>query len=120
MPNGVSHPRGIRIYCRIRWIVQPLRTRVGEYSGGHYCDDGAVNAHGAQFYFVFPLRRSAQRLFIRSDSFLRPAAVKRLPLRSGALLAVGSPLAVFAALFTAAYLRFMASEIFLRAAAPPW
>jgi hypothetical protein len=67
------------------------------------------------FYFVFPLRRSAQRFFMRSDSFLRPAAVKRLPLRSGALLAVGSPLAVFAALFIAAYLRFMASEIFFLA-----
>jgi len=28
-------------------------------------------------YFVFPLRLSAQRFFIRSESFFRPAAVKR-------------------------------------------
>ena len=69
------------------------------------------------FYFVFPLRRSAQRFFMRSDSLLRPAGVKRLPPGAGALLTFAGALAVVAALFIAAYLRFMASEIFLRAAA---
>ena len=69
------------------------------------------------FYFVFSLRRAAQRFFMRSDSFLRPAAVKRLPPRSGAALTLAVALAMLAALFIAAYLRFMASEIFLLAAA---
>src|SRR5207244_10963265 len=39
------------------------------------------NRHQANpsFYFVFPFRFSAQRFFIRSDSFFRPAAVRRFP-----------------------------------------
>ena len=67
------------------------------------------------FYFVLPLRRSAQRFFMRSDSFLQPAAVRRLPPRSGALLTFVGAFAEIA--FIAAYLRFMASEIFFPAAA---
>src|SRR3989442_10651491 len=81
------------------------------------------NRHQANpsFYFVFPFRFSAQRLFIRSDSFLRPAAVRRFPpfcflpelcFAPTEAAWLGSP-----AFFISAYLRFIASEIFLLAAA---
>ena len=57
------------------------------------------------YFFAAALRRSAQRFFIRSDSLLRPAAVRWLP----ALCRLPE--------LSSAYLRFMASEIFFLAAA---
>src|SRR5260370_34208994 len=83
-------------------------------------------------YFVFPFRFSAQRFFIKSESFFRPAAVKWLPRFCFLPELCGRPadptlltleavwlpaLAFLAVLFISAYLRFIASEIFLRAAA---
>src|SRR2546426_3694500 len=70
-----------------------------------------------QPYFVVALRFFAQRFFIRSESRLRPSAVKPPPAWLVARVGVGRTALDCTVLRNAAYLRFMPSEILLRAPA---